>query len=185
MPSPVAHVGAALALLWALTPPGVRPDARVVGAAAFASLAPDLDVLLAVVHPDGLAWHRGPSHSLVGAAALGALVALAARVRAPLARLAVVGGALLHVPFDWSTGEPSAPARYGVPWAWPFHGEKSIAADPWFGAFKIDEAGFLANMFAPHAVPVYAREVGTVAALFFTAAAVRRARGWVSARAAG
>lgn len=173
MPSPLAHIGAALALQLLL---GAGPTRRVAMVAAFASIAPDLDVALAVVHPSGLAWHRGPSHSLVGAALIGVVCAGALRLRTPAAWGTVVGAALLHVLFDWSTGEPGAPARYGVPWAWPFSAEKSIDPSPWFGAFRIDEAGFLANMWAPHAWPVYLGEAGTVAALFMAAAGLRALR---------
>lgn len=176
MPSPLAHVGAALALVIALEPPGVRVGPRVALAAAFASVAPDLDILLAVVHPAGLAWHRGPSHSIVGAAIIGGVCAWAARVRGGTAWAAVVGAALLHVVFDWTTGEPGAPAHYGVPWAWPISGAKALDATPWFGAYKIDEAGFLANMWSAHAFPVYLRELGTVGGLVGVALGVRRAR---------
>ena len=183
MPSPLAHAGAALALTLALGRPGARPPLRVVAAAAFASVAPDLDIVLAVVHPAGLDWHRGPSHSLVGAALIGAACAAAARVRGWAAWASVVGAAVAHVPFDWSTGEPGAPARYGVPWAWPFSAAKSIDATPWFGAFKIDEAGFLANMWSPHALPVYLGELATVAALLVAAVAMRGARAWRTRRA--
>jgi len=176
MPSPLAHAGAAAALVLGFSRPGHRPALRVVCAAAFASIAPDLDIVLAVAHPAGLDWHRGPSHSLVGAALIGAACAAAARVRGRAAWASVVGAAVLHVPFDWSTGEPGAPARYGVPWAWPFSSEKFIDPSPWFGAYKIDEAGFLANMWSPHALPVYLGELATVAGLLLLAAAVRWAR---------
>ncbi|MES2644284.1 MAG: metal-dependent hydrolase [Myxococcota bacterium] len=176
MPSPLAHVGAALALVIALEPSGARVSWRVALTAAFASVAPDLDILLAVVHPAGLAWHRGPSHSLVGAALIGAVCAWGARMRGRAAWSAVMGAALLHVVFDWSTGEPGAPAHYGVPWAWPIAGDKVIDPTPWFGAYKIDEAGFLANMWGPHAAPVYLWELGTVGALVGAGLAVRRAR---------
>lgn len=188
MPSPLAHVGAALALVIALERPGQRVPPRVVLAAALASVAPDLDIALALVHPAGLAWHRGPSHSLAGAALLGGLCAWGARVRGGGAYGAVVSAALLHVLFDWSTGEPSvaadplAVARYGVPWAWPFSSAKAMDPAPWFGAFRIDEAGFLANMWSQHALPVYAGELGTAGVLVGAALLVRRARRRAAAR---
>jgi membrane-bound metal-dependent hydrolase YbcI (DUF457 family) len=179
VPSPLAHVGAALALLVGLSPRGAWPAPTAVlpyrlgFAAALAAVAPDFDILAAVLLPSGLDWHRGPSHSLLGAAAIGAFVAWVCRVEGRSARAVVVGAAVLHVPFDWSTGEPGAPARYGVPWAWPFSSDKSIDPTPWFGAFRIDEQGFLANMWAPHALPVYLGELGTVCALVAAAAAAR------------
>src|SRR5262245_51681969 len=159
MPSPVAHVGAALALQLALAPRGPL-DRHVAIAAAFASVAPDLDIVLAALDSAGLEWHRGPTHSVLGAAAIGALVAAVARVRGVAAWATIIGAAVLHVAFDWSTGEPGAPTRYGVPWAWPFSAQKFIDPHPWFGAFRIDDAGFLANMWAPHALPVYLGELG-------------------------
>lgn len=139
---------------------------RVVLAAAFASVAPDLDLV------GGLGWHRGPSHSLVGATCIGALIAALARLRGADA-LVVVLACVAHVPMDWSTGDPGAPSRYGVPWAWPFDPAKHIAARPWFGAFHIDEPGFLAHMVHPRAVAVYAKEAATAAAFVGAAAAVR------------
>lgn len=184
MPSPLAHVGAALALAVAFGRPDAPVSMRVVLVAAFASIAPDLDILLAVVHPAGLAWHRGPSHSLLGAASIGAACAALAGVRGRAAWGAVVGAAMLHVLFDWSTGEAGAPVRYGVPWAWPFSNEKAMDPSPWFGAYKIDEAGFLANMWAPHAWRVYLGELATVGALLGGAAAVRVVRGRLAARPA-
>jgi len=159
-----------------LTPPGERPAPRTVFAAAVASVAPDADIVLAALHPAGLAWHRGPSHSMVGAALLGGGVAWAARLRGTAAWAAVLLAAVLHVPFDWSTGEPGAPVRYGVPWAWPFLDARFIDADPWFGAYRIDEPGFLANMWAAGALPIYGRELGTAAGLVGLAALGRYAR---------
>ncbi len=177
MPSPLAHIGAALALQAAVSPPTRALCVRIAGVAAVASVAPDLDIALAVALPDGLAWHRGPSHSVLGAIAIGLAIGAAARIRGAAAWVTVVGSAVLHVPFDWSTGDPGAPARYGVPWAWPFSTAKSIDSHPWFGAFDIDEAGFLAHMWSPKALPLYGRELATVATLGAAALALRWARG--------
>jgi hypothetical protein len=182
VPSPLAHGGVALALrlflsgpwappAWAsrLGPPGRLLD-RVALVAAFASIAPDLDLL------GGIGWHRGPTHSLVGAALLGAGIAVAAGLRGRDA-LAVTLACVLHVPMDFSTGEPGAPSRYGVPWLWPFSPHKAIATDPWFGAFHIDEPGFLAHMLHPRAAPVYAKEAATAALCVAAAATLRAIRG--------
>lgn len=157
MPSPVAHVGIALCVYAALSPRGSRPWDRAGFAAAFASVAPDLDLV------GGLAWHHGPTHSLVGAGAIGIAVASLFRVEGWGARSAIVLGALLHVPMDWATGQPGAPVAFGVPWAWPFSSERAIAADPWFGAYQIDGPGYLANMFRGEAATFYAKEAATVA----------------------
>jgi hypothetical protein len=170
MPSPVAHIGAALAAQLALTGGWSR---RVAVVAAWSAIAPDLDIAFAVFLPHGLDFHRGPTHSLLGATLLGLAWARLARLRG-LEALVVVAASVLHVPFDWSTGDPGAPARYGVPLFWPLSTQKYIAAEPWFGAFHIDQEGFLANLFTAHAVEVYAGELGTVLALLAIAAAGRR-----------
>ncbi|MDP2313767.1 MAG: metal-dependent hydrolase [Pseudomonadota bacterium] len=182
MPSPVAHMGAALAVTLALSDPGARVPMRVLVAASVASVAPDLDLLIAVFggglfDGGGLDWHRGPTHSIVGATLLGAICAGVANVRGWAAWLTILCAAHLHVLFDWSTGDPGAPAHYGVPWAWPFSAEKSIDPTPWFGAYRIDDAGFLANMWAPHALPIYLGELGTVVLLVGLATGARAARG--------
>lgn len=181
MPSPLAHVGAALAAQLALTDGWSRRTTLV---AAWAAVAPDADILFAVLLPHGLDLHRGPTHSLVGAALLGLLWARLARLRGRALQVVVLAS-LLHVPFDWSTGDPGAPARYGVPLFWPFSARKYIAADPWFGAFHIDREGFLANLFTPHAVGVYAGELGTVLTLAVFAGGLRWARARRATVAAG
>lgn len=181
MPSPIAHVGLALAAQLALLStstrllPG-RALLRDAAAVAFAAIAPDLDILAVILLPGGIAWHRGPSHSLLGATLIGALVAWAARVRGAAAWAAVVLAAVVHVPLDWSTGERGAPSAFGVPFFWPFDATKAISADPWFGAYHIDRAGFLANMFAPEALPVYGKEVATVLVATALAGALRALR---------
>jgi membrane-bound metal-dependent hydrolase YbcI (DUF457 family) len=176
VPSPLAHIGAALALQLALQAPGHPWSRRVALAAAFASIAPDFDLLPAVLLPDGIAWHHGPTHSLVGAAVIGGMTAVVARVRDRAGAATVVGAALLHVLFDWSTGEPGGPARFGVPWAWPFDPTRSVAAHPWFGAFHIDRAGFLSHMWAEEAIPVYGTEITTAIVLLLVGAAICASR---------
>jgi membrane-bound metal-dependent hydrolase YbcI (DUF457 family) len=176
VPSPVAHIGAALALHAAIQPPHRRLLDRVALLAAMASVAPDLDVGLAAVLPGGLAWHRGPTHSILGAALIGAIFAVGVRTRGRAAWATIVGAAVLHVGFDWSTGDPGAPARYGVPWAWPVSAARFIDPHPWFGAFHIDEAGFLGHMVSAEAIPVYGTEIATVLGLWAAAALVRAAR---------
>ena len=162
MPSPLAHAGVALAA-WALLQPRDRPmDRRSAAAIAFASFAPDLDLLVGLAFGDPIGWHRGASHSLIGAAVIGA--ALAPLAKGAWARAGCVVAATLHVPMDWSTGEPGAPVKYGVPALWPFTDQKYIAADPVFGAFHIDEAGFLANLLDPRAVGPWLREIGVALA---------------------
>ncbi len=141
---------------------------------AFASIAPDLDLLVGVALGAPVGWHRGPTHSLVGAAAIGLLLALAAR--GAWARAATVLACVAHVPMDYSTGNPGDDPRYGVPWAWPFDPGKSIASDPWFGSFQIDHEGFLLNLLGPHALRPWLVEMGTVVGAVALALAVRRLR---------
>lgn len=176
MPSPLAHAGVALCLYAALQPRGGRPWDLAGLCVALASVAPDLDIAAVAVLPGGLAWHRGPSHSLLGAALLGLSIAAIGGHRrrwSLLTRAAIVAAAVLHVPLDWSTGVPGAPSSLGVPWAWPFDAAKAIDPRPWFGAYHIDRPGFLSNMIAPDALPVYGREAGTVAIAGLVAVAIR------------
>ena len=175
MPSPLAHVGIALALRVAA---GSRVSPvldRVALAAPVAAVVPDLDMLLVLALPGGLAWHHGPSHSLLGAALCGWAVGRLARVdRRGLAICALAG--LSHAPMDYLTGVPGAPASYGVPLFWPVLAERFIAPHPWFPPFNIDREGFLWHMVSPEAAWVYAREAVTVVVAGLLALVVRLSR---------
>jgi len=161
VPSPVAHVGLAIALRWGLSRPGQPWADRVALACAVASIVPDLDMLLVIALPGGILWHHGPTHSLLGAAAGGLLVAWLARLPCREAWLPVVAG-LMHVPLDYLTGEPGGPSHFGVPVFWPLLTERMVSPWPWFIPFGIDREGFLAHMFTPGAARAYGREVVTV-----------------------
>ncbi len=175
MPSPLAHVGIALALRLVAAPRASPVLDRVAVAASVASVVPDLDMLLVLALPVGLAWHHGPSHSLLGAAIGGWAVGRLARVdRRGLAICAVAG--LSHAPMDYLTGVPGAPASYGVPLLWPVVAERFIAPHPWFTPFNIDREGFLWHMVSPEAARVYAREAVTVAVAGLFALVVRLSR---------
>ncbi len=130
-------------------------------ACAAASIVPDLDMLLVIALPGGIAWHHGPTHSLLGAAIGGLLVAAIARVPRREAWLPVVAAAM-HVPLDFFTGEPGGPAHFGVPVLWPLYSERLVSPWPWFIPFGIDRDGFLAHMFTPEAARAYGRELLTV-----------------------
>ncbi len=171
MPSPLAHVGVCVCAYAAWAP---RLDPRRVGVVAFASVAPDLDLLIGVALGTPVGWHRGPTHSLLGALAIGCLLALLVRGLAP--RVFTVAAAVVHVPMDFSTGNPGDDPAYGVPWAWPWSAEKAIAADPWFGSFQIDHPGFLLNLLEPSALRPWAVEAATVAAAVAVAIGIRRLR---------
>lgn len=190
MPSPLAHVGIAavfpLLLVW---------EGRfwwVFGWCAVGSLIPDLDVLPMLVSPGGIAWHRGPTHSITGALGIGMLLVwLSRRLEPRLGRylgagggapgsnsagaLAIILAVLSHLPLDWSTGEEGAPARYGVPLFWPFSDQKYIATRPWFGAFGIDGEGGLNVMFSREVVRIYGGELLTVFVAISLALLSRRA----------
>lgn len=178
MPSPLAHVGLALCLGAALAR-GPLPVGRALvvraGWLALAAVAADLDILVDLAVP-GAHAHHGPTHSLLGALALGLLVARAARGRSPDGP-ALVGAALLHVPLDWSTGDPGADAaRYGVMALWPLSAERFIDPSPWFLPYYIDREGGLLNMVTPAAIGPYLREAGTVGAGALVVALGRRYR---------
>ncbi len=161
MPSPVAHVGLALALRWGLSRPGSPWADRVALACAVASITPDFDMLLVMALPGGIAWHHGPTHSLLGAALAGVVVSAFARLSRREAWLPVAA-AVMHVPLDYLTGEPGGPAHFGVPVFWPLYGERMVSPWPWFIPFGIDRQGFLAHMFTPEAGWAYGRELVTV-----------------------
>ncbi len=178
MPSPLAHIGLALALRAAVLPaaPVWGPDAwRALLCVSFASIAPDLDVLPLLISGDGVGAHRGPSHSVLGAALIGLILSVITGLRGK-ERAVVVLVSALHVLLDWSTGEPGAPIRYGVPWAWPFSSERAMSSVPWFGVFHIDSSEGLGAMFSVAALPVYGRELLTVGVAGLLAWAVRNYR---------
>ena len=156
MPSPLAHIGLSLAL-----GKGLRPEAwawKDLGLLAFSAIAADLDVAPMLWDPNGIRWHHGPTHSLCGAAMTGLVISAFSCQRLP-----VFLAALLHVPLDWSTGDPGVASRYGVPLFWPFSDQKYIAAWPWFGAFGIDSPSGLQSMIGAESLAIYGRELLTVA----------------------
>lgn len=172
MPSPVAHVGLALAVYAATPRPWRARDAALIAAA---SIAPDLDLVPDLLAGDGIHWHHGASHSLLGALMISAALVAGFRPARPVA-LCVLAALLLHAPLDYTTGEPGAPAKYGVEWLWPLSGQRFISPDPWFGAYHIDRDGGLLHMFVAEALPCYLRELATVAAALLVGLAAGRAR---------
>lgn len=109
MPSPVGHALGGIAAAWMLIPGDARRR-HAVGAAAIAAslaVAPDLDLLTAV--------HRGPTHSVGAAVAVG-LIALAATRNARWALAAAVAWGS-HVLLDWLGTDTWPPS--GVMALWP------------------------------------------------------------------
>jgi membrane-bound metal-dependent hydrolase YbcI (DUF457 family) len=166
MPSPLAHIGVSIAVSALVTPLRCRDVSFLRQPylwVAFAAIAPDLDVLPMLWSPSGLQWHRGPSHSLLGAALIGLLCSLFLEKRA---RIATVLAGLFHVVMDWSTGIAPTPIKYGVPLFWPFSSQKYTAEQPYFGAFGIDKAGGLYEMLSAEALSIYGKELLTVVLSF-------------------
>lgn len=165
MPSPVAHIGIALAVEHLLRRPGQSWHPRVLGTVAFAAVAADLDLLPDLWLGEGIRFHHGPSHSLLGALVIGGLCVWALGRRRSLgAAAACVCAALAHAPMDYTTGEPGAPEKYGVQYLWPWSERRFIDAQPWFGAYHIDQEGGLLHMFTGNAAANYGVELATVAA---------------------
>ncbi len=177
MPSPLAHIGVALALGVAFGGPiGGNTGSRSAilwraGVLAFAGVAPDLDLVPVLWDPEGLRWHHGPSHSLCGALLIGLFCSIFSKDR-----LAVVLACLAHVPMDWSTGTPGAAARYGVPLFWPYSETKYIDSAAWFGAYGIDGAAGLSAMFSASTLHYYLKEAATVGVVGLMALGIRRLR---------
>jgi len=183
MPSPLAHIAATLSLYVAIRPVNTRwiPGWRALGLLGFASVAPDMDIPLGIVLGDPVGWHHGPTHSLLGAALIGLVLAglsrWSVREGQRVLAIAVVVGCLLHVPLDWSTGNPVDAAKFGVPLFWPLLETKYISGWTMFGAYHIDKQGFLLNMVAPEALPVWGRELLFVGGVGALGGAVRWLRG--------
>jgi hypothetical protein len=170
VPSPVAHVGLALCGALALLP---RPwRLHDLGLVAFLGVLPDFDLIPDLLGGDGIRYHHGPTHSLAFALAGATLLWWRLPPRHAIAGALAL---LIHAPLDYTTGEPGAPSKYGVAWAWPVSDARFISADPFFGAYHIDREGGLLHMFVGEALPHYAREAAVVAVAAVLALGVRRA----------
>lgn len=141
-----------------------------VATVAVTAVAADLDLLPDLWLGDGIHFHHGPTHSLVGALVIGALgvAALGARRSGPAAAACLVA-ALLHAPLDYTTGEPGAPEKYGVQFFWPASARRYIDPQPYFGAYHIDREGGLLHMFTGDAAANYGVELATVAVAWVVA----------------
>ncbi len=203
MPSPIAHGLAGLALT------GVAQYVRLVAgqpsplsragkplpwtllAAALmcAACLPDLDFVPGILigRPDWL--HRGPSHSLLGAAVFGAMAAALARaacVREPAVFGLLIGVAYAsHVFLD--TFSPDPLRITGVPAFWPLTDTPVVVPSSIFLEIRRDPraGGFFASLWLPHNLQAVLREMlimGTVLALSRLAV---RARSGPPSREAG
>ena len=129
MPSPVGHVVAGLAVVWAAEALGARrseraawappgpvaprvPAAVPAAACVLLALAPDADIFIGA--------HRAVTHSLGAVLIVGALAAVAAwRLRLPVRASAVVCSAVWasHILLDWLGHDSRAPI--GIMALWP------------------------------------------------------------------
>lgn len=122
MPSALSHPAVPLALALALGPGRVPP--RLLALGIVAAILPDADALglrLGIAYESGLG-HRGASHSLLIAALLGLLAALAAptlRCGRRAAALFVAACAASHGLLDMATN-----GGHGVALWWPFSEER-------------------------------------------------------------
>ncbi len=182
MPSPVGHVVAGLAVVWAAealgarrsaraawTPPGpvAPPVPAAVPAAAcvLLALAPDADILFGA--------HRAVTHSLGAVFIVGALAALAAwRLRIPVRASAVVCSAAWasHILLDWLGHDSRAPI--GIMALWPlsdgyFSSGLDVFADVSRRYWNVDEFVF-------RNARSVAREVAILAPLAAAAYVLRR-----------
>ncbi len=148
---------------------------RTLALLALASVLPDADLLLVMLLPGGIAWHHGPTHSLLGSLGLGVALGLAGGLRGR-ALLAVGFAGVTHPLLDALVGEPGGSAEFGVPLFWPVSSERFVSPWPLFVPYRIDEPGFLRNMVSPGAMGAYVREVAVAVAVLGVGAGVRR--GW-------
>ena len=177
MPSPIAHFAvAAVPALVAGAGSALRTP-RCLLVVAVASVLPDADLLLVMALPGGIAWHHGPTHSLLGAVALALALGALGGLRGK-ALLAAAFAGFTHTLLDALVGEPGGSAAFGVPLFWPASPARFVSPAPLFMPYRIDEPGFLANMVSPGAVAPYLREIGLSAMLVGMAAL----GGWIGER---
>lgn len=159
------HTGVAVGIGLAF---GLR-DWRSLLALTVAASISDLDLIPRLFSADGMRFHHGPTHSLVGTVLLGLLVARVGRVP----RWPCVLACVAHLPLDWSTGTPGAPAAtFGIELWWPLSTTRHLDATPFFGAYGLHQEGFLLNMFAPGVLELYAREAGVAVGALATGWAI-------------
>jgi hypothetical protein len=130
MPLPLAHAAIGLATheIWEGNPSVYNPWRRSAFVVALANL-PDLDVLAGLmVHGDGYVFHRGPTHSLLFALAMGWAAAKAWRYwsrESSVSVLSCVSIVLSHILAD-AVFTPSA-----VSFFWPLEVHWSSAQGGW------------------------------------------------------
>ncbi len=175
---PLAHAAGGYLAYEAVRPVG-RHRWALLGLAVVAASAPDVDFVpgLLLGHPD--AFHRGVTHTLVAAAAVGLAAALVARACGPGVRRLRVGRLvglawMSHLVVDLLTVDTGALA--GIPVFWPLSRSTWISSTPVFGEITRPSGArdFFSILVGPGGVTVWLTEA---AVLLTAVAGVHVARG--------
>lgn len=176
-----AHAAAGYLVYEAARPPGPHRPGLLVAAIALA-VAPDLDFLPGLALGAPGAFHRGVTHTVLAAAVVAAVVALAARLartrrrpwRVGLFAAAAYGS---HLVIDLCSADVVAP--HGARFLWPLSDAYYLAPVTPFREIIIDSTGrlpFLTSLLTPAARAVWA---GEVALLALAVALVHGMRAWL------
>jgi membrane-bound metal-dependent hydrolase YbcI (DUF457 family) len=163
-----AHAAVGYLAYEAARPAGRHRPALLVAAVALA-VGPDLDVLPGLALGRPMVFHRGVSHTVVAAGAVGALVAGVTWALGGLRPLAVglwaLGAWSSHLLLDWLTGDVVPP--YGGRFLWPLSADYYIAPVTLLPNVVIDPSGrgaFFASLVAPRVLGAWLTDVGILVA---------------------
>ena len=159
------------------------PRPALLAAAVTLANAPDLDFLpgLLVGHPS--IFHRGLTHTIAAAVAVGAVTWIACRIlrrhqRAALwAALWVAATYASHLVLDFFTTDAKPP--HGAPLLWPLSDRYLISPVTPFGEVIIDPSGraaFLRSLIQPAALRVWVAEVALLVLVVVAVRIVRLVR---------
>jgi membrane-bound metal-dependent hydrolase YbcI (DUF457 family) len=171
-----AHTAAGYLAYEAVRPAGPH-RLGLLAAAVLLANAPDLDFLPGFVVGSPGAYHRGVTHTVAAAVAVGALVWVAGRLRGWPARVGLWAGAVYgsHLVLDFFTIDARAP--HGARFLWPMSERYFLSPVTVLREILIDPSGreaFLRSLAAP---PTWGVWAGEVSLLVFVVAAVHVARG--------
>lgn len=191
MPTPIAHGVVGLAVARTLAP-GKWPGAGAALAVSAVAVLPDLDFLAGFLVGSPHRFHRGPTHSLVGAGILALLIIPVLKRAGSLFRgyaLAWCLGFMVllsHLIADAIMPDPGG--GVGVPFLWPFTGRDYSATVPLppflANALEIRFDGptswFLATLLSPRTWLVFLLEGLLFSPLLVIPWAIRGARRWLA-----